>query len=261
MRNPVAILMIGIIVASIAGGTWLFFTNRNAALDQAALPTTTPTASPLPASNTGAAFRFIDPKKSAHYETNTPAHGALLPGVPVDVVIDFNFDLSQGSTITISKEGKDYGIGATIIDDNRLTMRRSMDTNAPDGVYTVIYKACWPDKTCHDGLFQFAIDRSRAQNMADLTGKTEVAIDMDGLAFSQASIRINKGTKVTWTNREENEHYINADSHPAHTQVPELNSKALKLGDSYSYTFEQPGVYLYHCSAHAGIMTGTILVE
>ncbi len=62
-------------------------------------------------------------------------------------------------------------------------------------------------------------------------------------------------------NDEGAEHYVNTDSHPAHTYYPAQNSNALKQGDQFVAPFTQPGIYPYHCSAHAGVMTGTILVQ
>src|SRR3989344_9474606 len=57
--------------------------------------------------------QFQNPKKSAHYESNTPAHGATLAGVPINVVIDFNFDLAKPSAIQIFHDGTEYGTGET----------------------------------------------------------------------------------------------------------------------------------------------------
>src|SRR3990172_3978170 len=200
-------------------------------------------------------------KKSAHYESNTPSHGSVLAAVPVNVVIDFNFDLGPGSQISIKKDEMEYGTGETIIDSNKLAMRRNMDTNAPDGLYTVNYNACWPDGSCHDGHFQFAIDRSLQSNFEDMTGQKEVTIKLSNIMFDPKDIKISKGTKVTWVNDESIEHYVNTDSHPAHTYYLEQNSKALGKGDSYSLTFDTAGIYPYHCSAHADTMIGSILVE
>lgn len=204
---------------------------------------------------------FSDPKKSAHYESNTPAHAVTLAGVPINVVIDFNFDLAKPSDIKILKNGQDFSVGETLIDSNKLAMRKSMMADSPDGVYAVEYKACWPDGSCHDGNFQFAIDRSKAAAISDQTAKKEVTIKMSQIQFQPQNIKIGKGTKVTWINDDEVEHYVNTDSHPAHTYYPAQNSKALKKGESFSLTFDQAGVYPYHCSAHASSMIGTLLVK
>jgi plastocyanin len=140
-------------------------------------------------------------------------------------------------------------------------MRRQIDPNAPDQTYTVMYNACWPDGSCHDGSFQFAIDRTKAQSFEDQTGKKEVTIKMSQIKFMPMDLKVSKGTKITWVNDESIEHYVNTDSHPAHTYYLDQNSKALKKGEKYSLTFEGPGIYPYHCSAHAANMTGNILVQ
>jgi plastocyanin/methionine-rich copper-binding protein CopC len=209
----------------------------------------------------GGEFQFATPKKGAHFETSTPAHESVLPAVPVDVVIDFNFDLADNSTIRIEKDGNNYGMGEVRFDDSKLAMRRKMASDAPDGVYTVNYNGCWPDRTCHDGSFQFAIDRKLLESYQDMRGQGEVTIRMSQLNFQPMNLRISKATKVTWVNDDTVEHFVNTDSHPAHSHVSSLNSRALAKGASYTFTFSDQGAYPYHCSAHAANMTGTIVVE
>ncbi|MDP3993844.1 MAG: plastocyanin/azurin family copper-binding protein [bacterium] len=211
--------------------------------------------------NQSAQFNFDAPKKSAHYESNTPAHGGVLPGVPINIVLDFNFDLHEISSIKIIHNGKDYGIGETVIDSNKLTMRRAMDEASPDGVYRVEYNACWPDRSCHDGYFQFAINQSLQEQATDLTGQDEVIIEMQYIAFALQAVRISKGTTVTWKNLDQATHYVNTDSHPAHTYYPSQNSPALDIDETYALTFNEPGVYPYHCTAHADVMKGIIIVK
>jgi plastocyanin len=208
-----------------------------------------------------AAFAFGNPKKSAHYESNTPTHGAVLAAVPINVVIDFNFDLAPPSSISITSGDKEYGAKDTQIDSNKLTMRRAMDPQAPDGLYAVSYRACWPDKSCHEGGFKFAIDRSRAASYMDFRNQREVTIKMSNIAFAPAQILISPGTKVIWRNDDAVEHYINTDAHPSHTYFPNQNSRELNQGDMYEAIFEKAGVYPYHCSAHADAMKANIIVE
>lgn len=201
------------------------------------------------------------PKKSAHFESNTPEHGSILAGVPINVVINFNFDLAKSSEIKITKDGKEYAVGGTIIDTNLLTLRRNMEPAAPDGLYTVNYNACWPDGSCHDGTFQFVINREAANNFQDMTGKKEIVINLKNFMIEPKNVKISKGTKVTWTSSDSAIHYVNTDSHPAHTYILDMNSKVIDQNGSYSYTFNQAGIYPYHCSAHANTMTANILVE
>jgi plastocyanin/methionine-rich copper-binding protein CopC len=204
---------------------------------------------------------FGTPKKSAHFESSTPAHGSTLPAPPINVVVDFNFDLVSKSSISIMKDGKEYGTGATTMSANKLSLRRAMGQSAPDGVYVVAYTACWPDGTCHDGRFEFAIDRTHGAAALDLRGQTAVLVSLKDIAFNPMTIRIRKGTKVTWRNDDDVEHYVNTDAHPSHTYFPPQNSRVLKKGDTFTTTFTAPGAYPYHCSAHAATMAAMIIVE
>lgn len=250
-------VIIGVLLAIVAAGA-IFFVLQNTSINKAQDSPDLPRTVKEEKKNING---FSTPKKSAHYESNTPEHGAILAGVPINVVIDFNFDLADPSEIKIEKDGKDYGVSETVIDKNKLSMRRNMDPTSQDGVYTVNYNACWPDGSCHNGYFQFSIDKTLESSYENLTGQKEVTINMSKIKFVPMKIKVGKGTKVTWINDDSVEHYVNTDSHPAHTYYLDQNSKALKKGDSYSLSFDQLGIYLYHCSAHADSMKGSILVE
>lgn len=253
----------GIIAAGTLMATLIFAScgEEETATVTTAPPATTGTST-APPSASPLAFEFETPKKSAHYESNTPAHESILATAPINVVIDFNFDLAPPSTISVTQDGREYGTGETIIDDSKLAMRRDLDPAAPDGLYTVTYNACWPDGSCHDGYFQFAVDSSLTAEFTDMTGQPLVNVEMASIAFQPQKVIVDAGTTVTWTNREAGvEHFVNTDSHPAHTYFPAQNSQGLMPGESFAVTFATPGSYPYHCSAHAGAMKGEIVVR
>lgn len=206
-------------------------------------------------------YTFSAPRKSPHWESNTPAHAAILPAVPLAVVLDVNFDLAPPSSIKILKDKKDYGVAETTIDNNKLAVRRAMDPKAPIGLYQVEYSACWPDQSCHKGYFSFALDPKGKATMQDLRNQKSVTIRLSQIAFAPKQVRVSPGTTVTWINDDEVSHYVNTDPHAAHTYYPAQNSRELKKGERYTLTFSTPGVYPYHCSAHAASMVGTIVVE
>lgn len=199
-------------------------------------------------------------KKTPHYLGNAPSHNATLPGAPTNIVIDFDFDLGKGSSIKIVKDGIDYGRGETTIDSSGLSLRRYIDEGSPDGLYQVTYNACWPDGSCHEGNFQYKIDRSALLKFVDLKGKKEIVIPIENYSFAPRDISVSRGTKITWQNRDRLSHTINSDPHPGHTYFPALNSRILNYNDSFSVVFNEPGVYLYHCSVHPE-MSGVIVVE
>jgi len=81
------------------------------------------------------------------------------------------------------------------------------------------------------------------------------AVDIANFAFNPGAIEVAVGDTVTWTNSD-------SAAHTA-TQLPSgsgFQSGTLDPGASYSFTFDTPGTYDYHCEFHAG-MTGQVIVS
>lgn len=207
---------------------------------------------------------FEDPVRPALVETTTPSHGQLLPGPPLVIVIDTNQDVVTGSTIDIRRDSDLEVVltaADTAIDPLLTSFHRPLDTTAmTDGRYTVTYRVCTQPTSCVDGRFQFAINQRRAANFTDLRQQSAVTIDLKQIRFEPQLVRVSRGTTVTWINQDSVGHYINTDSHPAHTYYPAQNSELLAQGDAFHLQFREPGYYPYHCSAHTE-MTAVILVD
>lgn len=78
-------------------------------------------------------------------------------------------------------------------------------------------------------------------------------ISIQNLAFSPATITINKGDTVTWKNNDSTIHNVVADDNS-------FNLEEMVAGGSASYTFNNEGTFSYHCSIHP-YMTGVIIVK
>jgi plastocyanin len=89
--------------------------------------------------------------------------------------------------------------------------------------------------------------------MISVAPVTEGAILIRNFVFQPATLTVTAGSKVTWTNRDEEPHLVVS----AGAQFPA--SPALDTDDSYSTTFAKPGTYTYFCSIHPH-MVGTIVV-
>lgn len=201
-------------------------------------------------------------KKTPHFVDSSPSNREVFAANPVNVVINFDFDLAGSSTISIQKDGQEIGVGMTQISDNKLTMRRELKPDLNDGVYHVNYKACWPDQSCHEGYFTFQMDSNQKSSYQNLTNQKEVTIRMTDLKFEKPKILISPNTKVTWINTENTSHYVNTDPHPSHTYFSAQNSLEIVPNAQFSVTFTQPGEYPYHCSAHVpDNMFGRIIVQ
>jgi len=76
--------------------------------------------------------------------------------------------------------------------------------------------------------------------------------------FEPREIIINAGDTVTWTNQSGSAMRVASDDHPEHLAYPGFDQ--LSPGDSYSFTFDQPGTWGYHNHEDHNV-TGLITVN
>jgi len=88
-------------------------------------------------------------------------------------------------------------------------------------------------------------------------GPGEANVTMQGLAYQPAELTISPGTTVTWTNENNVGHTVTAGTRGSPTGQFDENVPA---GESFIYTFLEPGTYDSFCSIHPG-MDGTVIVE
>lgn len=81
---------------------------------------------------------------------------------------------------------------------------------------------------------------------------------IQGLNYTPSSRTIPVGTTVTWTNQSNMVHTVTSGSNRMHNGL--FDSGDLTPGDTFSYTFDEPGTYPYFCRPHVG-MSGTVVVE
>ncbi len=82
---------------------------------------------------------------------------------------------------------------------------------------------------------------------------SKVEITIDNFAFTNGEVTVDRGTEVTWLNRDDMPHTVVSTDKSFH-------SPALDTGDRYSHRFDQPGTFAYFCSIHPR-MTGRIVVR
>jgi plastocyanin len=82
---------------------------------------------------------------------------------------------------------------------------------------------------------------------------TGEAVAISGFAFSPASLAVEAGTTVTWTNDDGAPHTVTSTDGPGTSSATTstFGSGTLQRGDSFSHTFEEPGTYYYACTLHA----------
>lgn len=75
-------------------------------------------------------------------------------------------------------------------------------------------------------------------------------VSITDFTFTPANMTVKKGTTVVWSNMDPVDHTVTADT---------FSSSTIEPGDSYTYTFDTAGEYLYSCAFHPQ-MTGKIIV-
>lgn len=74
-------------------------------------------------------------------------------------------------------------------------------------------------------------------------------------SFLPGTLTIGRGTTVVWINRDGDAHTITSSSGPGKFQSPGLDT-----GETFAFTFDEPGTYRYFCSVHP-YMRGTVIVR
>jgi plastocyanin len=85
-------------------------------------------------------------------------------------------------------------------------------------------------------------------------GPTETITMLQDWRFAPTNLSVTPGTTVTWVNDSTIVHAVALDD-PRQTA-----SGLIEPGQTFSYTFNSPGTFRYHCSPHPG-MKGTVTVK
>ena len=86
-----------------------------------------------------------------------------------------------------------------------------------------------------------------------VSAQDDMTVSIKDFSFSPAQITVPQGTTVTWTNEGPSPHTTTADDGT-------WDSGTMEQGEDFSFTFDDPGTYTYHCSIHPQ-MTATIKVS
>ena len=87
--------------------------------------------------------------------------------------------------------------------------------------------------------------------MAD-TAPNSSSVSIEDFYFEPSEAAIQPGDTVTWTNEGNHPHTVTAND-------GSFDSGTLQPGESYSHTFQNPGMVPYYCSIHP-FMTGGVSV-
>jgi plastocyanin len=85
-----------------------------------------------------------------------------------------------------------------------------------------------------------------------LAASAPAGITIDGMKFAPATVTVQRGDSVTWTNKD-------AVPHTA-TAAGKFDSGNIAPGKSFTRRMEQPGQFDYVCTYHPG-MKGQVVVK
>lgn len=112
------------------------------------------------------------------------------------------------------------------------------------------------------GVFVYLLVKGKQNNSIakSITGQAVVTITDQG--FSPSTIKVKKGTQVTFTNLDTKLHRVASDPYPTHSTLPGFDSvEPLNVNDSYSYIFEKSGTFTYQDYLNPYKIKGTVIVE
>ncbi|MGW1197091.1 cupredoxin domain-containing protein [Streptomyces sp. NPDC002536] len=89
---------------------------------------------------------------------------------------------------------------------------------------------------------------------AQTTFAATTQVPIVNYAYSPATLKVSRGTTVTWTNQDSAPHTVTSSvSGP-------LDSPMLDQNDTFSFTFSNAGTFSYYCAVHPS-MKGTVVVS
>jgi plastocyanin len=94
-----------------------------------------------------------------------------------------------------------------------------------------------------------------------ISGKVAVSISgaYGTFGFNPSTLSIKTSTTVTWTNDTNAPHTVTSDTGDPASFSGSLMHNGATFSFTFSFTFNSPGTYGYHCSVHP-YMTATITV-
>ena len=110
------------------------------------------------------------------------------------------------------------------------------------------------------------------QESAEGKSGSNATIEIVNIAFTPATMKVLRGTEVTWTSADANVRHTATSGVPGERAVPGVTEGAPAkpdgvfdgdlpdAGSEFSFTFDEAGTYAYFCEIHPS-MTAEIVVE
>jgi plastocyanin len=177
---------------------------------------------------------------------------AIRPG-PVTFVIHNRGTVPHGFEIELEGDSSGHGSGDLFKAETELLQpgeSTRMRVTLSHGVHKIECLVEGHDDMGMEDLLDVSADAPLVKNKASGdAGRIAIA----DFAFAPDITEVDAGTEVTWRNEDPAEHTVTATD-------ADFESNNLAQGESFSFTFDQPGTYEYRCVIHPE-MEGTVNVR
>ena len=177
---------------------------------------------------------------------------AIRPG-PVTFVIHNRGTVPHGFEIELEGDSSGHGSGDLFKAETDLLQpgeSTRMRVTLSHGVHKIECLVEGHDDMGMEDLLDVTADAPLVKNKASGDpGRIAIA----DFAFAPDVTEVDAGTEVTWRNEDPAEHTVTATD-------ADFESNNLAQGESFSFTFDQPGTYDYRCVIHPE-MEGTVNVR
>jgi|SRR5688572_26704800 len=107
------------------------------------------------------------------------------------------------------------------------------------------------------GILIFALTRKEAEIPASVP-----TVEITETGFSPLVIKVKRGDRVQWVNKDTRMHQVAADPHPTGELLPSLKSaEPLLEQETYTAVFEKAGTFTYHDFLDPLGYQATVIVE
>jgi len=177
---------------------------------------------------------------------------AIRPG-PVTFVIHNRGTVPHGFEIELEGESSGHGSGDLFKAETELLQpgeSTRMSVTLSPGVHKI---ECLVDGHDDMGMEDLLDVRADAPLVKSKQPRDPGRVAIADFAFAPETTEVEAGTTVRWVNEDPAEHTVTA------TEAG-FESNNLAQGESFSFTFDQPGSYAYRCAIHPA-MEGTVSVR
>lgn len=131
------------------------------------------------------------------------------------------------------------------------------ETPGPTGETGKVYRLVPADEPAQGQIQEEAEGEGVSVQVPEGAERTTDVV-MENFAFVPETIVVQTGDTVTWTNEDSAPHTVTAGARDEPSGM--FDSGQIAPGQTFTFSFEEPGSFDYFCSFHSG-MEGTVIVE